>query len=236
MATELSLNQNKSVKIYCFLSLNKVTSISIRAFQCSLLNFINIIFVFTIFFVIGLCLPIISEYDAFAHIPISNTSRIQEWTDPSSGISTLFVYEPEKPIIDTFTELKFSIQNTTTGNHISDADNARARVVVTNGQRLFKFENITVGDDGHFSVKYLFPDDGTHQVITRLDINDSSTASSFNVFVPHQATPGIVNPFPSTPQPTTTDSDNSQQISNTVILIGVISGIAGTTIFLLRRK
>jgi hypothetical protein len=174
-----------------------------------------------------------SKYNAFAHMPVSNTSRIQEWTDPNSGISTLFVYEPEKPVIDTFTELKFSIQNTTTGNHISDADSAKARVVVTNGQRLFKFENITVGDDGHFSVKYLFPDDGTHQVITRLDTNDSSTASSFNVFVPHQAPPEIVNPFPSTP---TTDSDNSQQISNTAILIGVISGITGATIFLLRRK
>jgi hypothetical protein len=103
-----------------------------------------------------------SKYSVFAHMPVSNTSRIQEWTDPYSDISTLFVHEPEKPIIDTFTELKFSIQNTTTGNHISDVDNAKARVVVTNGQRLFKFENITVGDDGHFSVKYLFPDDGTH--------------------------------------------------------------------------
>jgi hypothetical protein len=46
-----------------------------------------------------------SKYNAFAHMPISNISRIQEWTDPYSGISTLFVYEPEKPIIDTFTPL-----------------------------------------------------------------------------------------------------------------------------------
>jgi hypothetical protein len=174
-----------------------------------------------------------SKYNAFAHMPISNISRIQEWTDPYSGISTLFVYEPEKPIIDTFMELKFSIQNTTTGNHISDADNVKARVVVTNGQRLFTSENITVGDDGHFSVKYLFPDDGTHQVITRLDTNDFSTASSFNVFVPHQEPPGILNPFASSP---TTDSDNSQQISKTDVLIVVISGTAGASIFLLRRK
>ena len=181
----------------------------------------------------GMSLSNPSTYSAFAHMPVSNTSRIQEWTDTYSGISTLFVYEPEKPIIDTFTELKFSIQNTTTGNHISDADNAKARVVVTNGQRLFKFENITVEDNGHFSVKYLFPDDGTHQVITRLDTDDSSTASSFNVFVPHQAPPSILNPFSSSP---TTGSDNNQQISNTAILIGVISGIAGATIFLLRRK
>jgi hypothetical protein len=206
----------------------------ILAFRCSPLNFVSIIiFVFTIFFAMGMSLSNPSTYYAFAHMPVSNTSRIQEWTDPYSGISTLFVYEPEKPIIDTFTELKFSIQNTTTGNHISDADNTKARVVVTNGQRLFKFENITVGEDGHFSVKYLFPDDGTHQVITRLDTDDSSTASSFNVFVPHQAPPSILNPFSSSP---TTGSDNNQQISNTAILIGVISGIAGATIFLLRRK
>jgi hypothetical protein len=213
----------------------KTEKISNPPWSCNVLFliFISIIFVFTIFFVIDMSLPNPSKYNAFAHMPISNTSRIQEWTDPSSGISTLFVYEPEKPIIDTFTELKFSIQNTTTGNHISDADNAKARVVVTNGQRLFKFENITVGDDGHFSVKYLFPDDGTHQVIIRLDTNNSSTASSFNVFVPHQAPPSILNPFPTSP---TTDSDSSQQISNTAILIGVMSGIAGATIFLLRRK
>jgi hypothetical protein len=194
--------------------------------------------VFTIFFAIGVALPIpyhsnLAKYSAFAHIPVSNTSRIQEWTDSYSGITTQFVYEPEKPIIDTFTELKFSIQNTTTGGHFSDADNTKARVVVTNGQRLFKFENIPVGEDGHFSVKYLFPDDGTHQVITRLDTNDSSTASSFNVFVPHQAPPSILNPFPSSP---TDKSDNNQQISINAVLIGIIAGVAAVTIFLIKRK
>ena len=156
-------------------------------------------FVFTVFSGIGVSFPNPSEYSAFAHMPISNTSRIQEWIDPYNGVSILFNYEPEKPIIDIFTELNFSIQNTTTGNHLSDTDNAKVRVVVTNGQRLFIFENITVGDNGHFSVKYLFPDDGTHQVISRIDTNDSSTASSFNVFVPHQAPPTILNPFPSSP-------------------------------------
>jgi hypothetical protein len=174
-----------------------------------------------------------SEYKAFAHMPVSNTSRIQEWTDSYNGISTQFVYEPEKPIIDTFTELKFSVQNTTTGDHISDNEDATARVVVTNGQRLFKFENISVGDNGHFSVKYIFPDDGTHQAITRLDTNDSSTASSFNVFVPHQAPPSILNPIPSSP---TTASDNNQQIGVTAILIGIISSVTVATIFLIKRK
>jgi hypothetical protein len=131
----------------------------------------------------------------FAHMPVGNTSRVQSWTDSSNDINIKFIYEPQRPIIDTFTELKFSIENATNGNHISGTENAIARVVITNSQRLFKFENISVGNDGHFSVKYLFPDDGTHQVITRLDTNNSSTASSFNVFVPHQAPPSILNPF-----------------------------------------
>ena len=170
---------------------------------------------------------------AFAHMPVSNTSRIQEWTDSHNGIRTQFVYEPERPIIDTFTELKFSIENSTTGNHISENEDAVARIVVTNGPRLFKFENISVGEDGHFSVKYLFPDDGTHQVITRLDTNDSSSASSFNVFVPHQAPPSILNPFPSSPM---TGSDKNQQISITIILVGIIGGIVIATIFQIKRR
>jgi hypothetical protein len=173
-----------------------------------------------------------SKYVAFAHMPVSNTSRIQEWTDTSSGVNIKFIYEPERPIIDTFTQLRFSVENATTGKHISNTDNATARVVVTNGQRLFKFENISVENNGHFSVKYLFPDDGTHQVITRVDTNNSSTASSFNVFVPHQAPPKILDPFPS-PQ---TAGSNNQQMSITILLIGIIGSIAAVTIFLMRRK
>jgi hypothetical protein len=72
----------------------------------------------------------------FAHI---NGSKIQEITDNNDGIKILFTYEPEKPIIDTFTKLYFSVQDLE-GNHIRDI---KASVIVTNGQRLFKFQNIT---------------------------------------------------------------------------------------------
>jgi hypothetical protein len=173
-----------------------------------------------------------SKYGVYAHMPTSNISRIQERTDSQNGFKIQFIYEPEKPIIDTFTELKFSVENITTGDHISETKEAVARVVVTNGQRLFNFENISVGNDGHFSVRYLFPDDGTHQAILRLDTKDSSTVSSFNVFVPHQAPPNILNPFPSSP----TGGSNNQQITMTVLLIGIISSIAAVTIFLMKRK
>jgi hypothetical protein len=205
-----------------------------------LLFFVCLIFVFILIHETNKSLPYHYHnfvYDkAFAHMPASNSSRIQEWTDSYNGISIQFVYEPQKPIIDTFTELKFSIVNATTGNHISDTDDVKARVVVTNGQRLFKFENVSVGNDGHFSVKYLFPEDGTHQVITRLDMNDSSSASSFNVFVPHQVPPSIFNPFPSST--TTTSPVNNQQISNiTIILVAITGSIAVASIYIqIKRK
>jgi len=59
--------------------------------------------------------------------------------------------------------------------------------VITNAggqQRSFKFTNITAAADGIFSVKYLFPDSGLYQVITKIDSKNSSTLASFNVFVP----------------------------------------------------
>ncbi|HEY7109930.1 MAG TPA: hypothetical protein VH415_10900 [Nitrososphaeraceae archaeon] len=122
--------------------------------------------------------------------------KIQVWRDKQNNVLIQFAYEPEKPIIDTFTELKFNIQNISTGEHI---ENLTGRVVVTNGQRLFKFENISI-PRGHFSEKYIFPDDGTHQVVLRLDRNnDLKILASFSVFVPHQSPPSILDPFPSSP-------------------------------------
>ena len=138
--------------------------------------------------------------------------KIQELVDKNKNIKIQFAYSPEKPIIDTFTELKFSVQDLETGEHIKDFD---ARAVVTNGQRLFKFENITVAD-GDFSVKYLFPDDGTHQVLTRINTNNSILLASFSVFVPHQSPPSLLNPFPNNQgQPYTV----GQWISITIIIV-----------------
>jgi hypothetical protein len=56
-----------------------------------------------------------------------------------------------------------------------------------------------------------------------VDTNDSTTASSFNVFVPHQAPPNILSPFPPSP---TAASENNQQITTSVLLVGIIDGIA----------
>lgn len=127
----------------------------------------------------------------------SPLNKTQEWVSQRDNVKILFTYQPERPIIDTFTKLEFSVINLTSNENLKDFD---ARVVVTlpDGQRLFRFENITVSD-GDFSVEYLFPDDGTHQVITRIDKGAAvQVLASFNVFVPHQAPPSLLNPFPNT--------------------------------------
>jgi hypothetical protein len=108
-----------------------------------------------------------------------------------------------------------------------------ARVVVTNGQRLFKFENITVAD-GDFSVKYIFPDDGTHQVITRISKETSVlTLATFNVLVPHQSSPSILNPFPAS---STVGSDDSGVLISRIIVVIILPvAITVVLVFMLRR-
>ena len=156
-----------------------------------------------------------------------NESKIQRWVDKNKNILIQFAYSPEKPIIDTFTELKFSVKNLETGEHIEDFD---ARVVVTNGQRLFKFENITVAD-GDFSVKYLFPDDGTHQVLTRINTNNSILLASFSVFVPHQSPPSLLNPFPNTPG----QQNGNEYLTNIIITIVILIAVLTLTIIMIKK-
>jgi hypothetical protein len=168
---------------------------------------------------------------AYAHLPI-DSNRIQQWISQRDGIKILFLYEPEKPIIDTFTELKFSVLNLTSSEHLKDFV---ARVVVTNGQRLFKFENITVAD-GDFSVKYIFPDDGTHQVVTRISKGTSIlTLATFNVFVPHQSSPNILNPFSPPSSAVGSNDDTGVLISRIVVVILLPVAVTVVLVFMLRR-
>lgn len=177
--------------------------------------------------VISFIIIIISNHNTLLYAHIDNT-KVQELISKNKNIKVQFGYLPEKPIIDTFTELQFSLQDLKTGEHIKDFD---ARVVVTNGQRLFKFENITV-HDGDFSVKYIFPDDGTHQVLLRVNTNSSAMVSSFDVFVPHQAPPTLLNPFPKTVEG---QYSNEQVMS---IILAVLLPIAAivSIIFVIKKN
>jgi hypothetical protein len=110
----------------------------------------------------------------------------QVWTDRENNIKILFTYFPENPVINTPTELKFSVDNLQTGNHLK---NLLATVVIINnssGQpKIFKFKNITA-PNGNFSVEYLPPELGIYQAITRINsaANPSLIAlASFKVIV-----------------------------------------------------
>jgi hypothetical protein len=121
----------------------------------------------------------------------STTTTQQIWIDKLNNLKMQFGYLPKEPIIDKPTELKFSVQNLQTGEQIK---NLSARVIVINNvggqQRSFKFTNITA-PGGIFS-KYLFPDSGLYNVITKIDSKDSSSLASFNVPVPFGPL-GVVN-------------------------------------------
>ena len=169
---------------------------------------------------------ITSYQTSSAHIIDSN--RIQDWKNVKDNIEIQFSYKPDKPIIDAFTNLEFSVTNLQTGEHVKDFV---ARVVVTNGQRLFKFENITV-PNGDFSVKYIFPDDGTHQVILRVNSNHLVELASFQVFVPHQSPPSILNPFPSSPG----TSENDLGILASKILAIALPVAAVTALIVVIKK
>jgi hypothetical protein len=116
----------------------------------------------------------------------SSVNRTQTWTDKLNNLKVQFTYSPDNPAIDTPTELNFNVLNLQTGSHLKDLF-ARIVVLTNSGgqQRSFKFTNIS-GADGNFSVKYLFPDSGSYQVISKIDSKDSTTLASFNVFVPFQ--------------------------------------------------
>jgi len=152
---------------------------------------------------------------SYAHFP---SGKVQEWKNVKDNIKVQFAYLPDKPIIDTFTALNFSVQNLKTGEHISDFT---ARVVVTNGQRLFKFENITVSN-GDFSVKYIFPDDGTHQVILRVNSKHLVELASFQVFVPHQSPPSLLNA--------------GSDMINIIVAIIIIAAVGLIVLIMLKKK
>ena len=113
----------------------------------------------------------------------TNTTQ-QTWVDKLNNLKMQFEYLPKEPIIDKPTELKFTVQNLQTGEQIK---NLSARVAVVHNVggelRTFKFTNITA-PDGIYSVKYLFPDSGSYNVITKIDSKEFTSLTSFNVAVP----------------------------------------------------
>ena len=147
----------------------------------------------------------------------------QLWIDRENNVKVQFTYSPQTPIVDTPTELKFSVQNLQSGTNLK---NLAARVVVVNNssgqERSFKFTNITA-PDGNFSVKYLFPDSGVYQVISRTYSKDAPTLASFKVTVPFQPL-GVLN------------TNNMNPLILPAILVAVVGAIAVASFLIIKRR
>ena len=170
-------------------------------------------------------------YSVYSHIPNNNNNNIamQEIIDQHDKIKIQFAYEPEKMNINTLTNLKFSILNLTTNEHIK---NFLARIVVTEGLEVFKFDGIMVSN-GDFSVNHSFVNYGAHQVIVRVNTNSSITLASFDVIIPSYQS-SLSSPILTDSIKSNLDSDKSTQNFITYLIIGVGVAISvGMTIILM---
>ena len=127
----------------------------------SILVFLLIIAIASVIIIVGNeSLLLISSHIALAQAPSSppNNNNTQQWVDKNNNIVIQFNYKPEKPIIDSNTQMKYNVKNFTTGSNVKDLT---ARVIVvanSSGQlRTFKFDNVA-SHNGTFAVNYIFPD------------------------------------------------------------------------------
>src|SRR5688572_16331769 len=167
----------------------------------------------------------------YSHIHTNNQIAIQEILDQRDKIKVQFGYDQEKIQINTLTDLKFSVLNSTTEQHIKKFF---ARVVVTEGSEVFGFDNIKV-NDGDFSVKHSFANYGTHQVILRVDTNSSITPAAFDIIIPSYQSSSSSSPFLADSDKSKLDKDNTSTKSiTTYLIIGVGVAVSiGMTIILL---
>jgi hypothetical protein len=129
----------------------------------------------------------LSINNAYAHIPqhTKTVAPVQEWKNTQDNVKIQFSYIPKKPLIYTDTDLMFSIQNPTTGNHIKDLITSIA--IIKNDKIFFKFNDVDI-HNGDLSLKVRFVEDGKYQVISQIRSTDNIgiALASFVIYVPLQ--------------------------------------------------
>jgi hypothetical protein len=115
------------------------------------------------------------------------SNQTQIWTDTENNVKILFTYSPKNPVVDKPTVLHFSVFSGG-GKRVSSQNLLTGTLVIitnsTGQERTFKFNHLHT-TNGTFSVKYLFPDSGFYQIITRINSNNppSISLASFSVIV-----------------------------------------------------
>jgi hypothetical protein len=122
---------------------------------------------------------------SYAHIPQDNTIVVQERKNTQNNVKIQFSYIPKKPLVYTDTDLIFSIQDLTNGNHIKDLI---ASITITKNDKIFfKFDDVDI-PNGDLSLKVRFLEDGNYQVISQISSMDNIALAltSFDILVPLQ--------------------------------------------------
>lgn len=123
---------------------------------------------------------------SYAHIPQDNTIVVQERKNTQNNVKIQFSYIPKKPLVYTDTDLIFSVQDLTNGNHIKDLI---ASITITKNDKIFfKFDDVDI-PNGDLSLKVRFLEDGNYQVISQISSMDNNIAlalTSFDILVPLQ--------------------------------------------------
>ncbi|WP_458720430.1 hypothetical protein [Candidatus Nitrosocosmicus sp. R] len=136
---------------------------------------------------------------AFSSIANMSVIKNNSWISEQDNLNISLRLEPQVPIIDQVTRLSFEVRNL---NDSTLINNLNTKVTLTDHDgRLYKFENKLIPiSGGHFSVDYIFPDDGEHRIILQLYKNITPfTVSSFDLAIPHPTpsseTENLLNPF-----------------------------------------
>jgi hypothetical protein len=113
------------------------------------------------------------------------TGDTQMWKDNERNVKILFNHSPQNPIINTPTQMRFTITDLRT-------DVAFKKVLVlvaiignsfsSGKERVIKFDGLS-DDKGNYSVNYTFPDLGVYQVIMRTKSNDPKFATLASFYI-----------------------------------------------------
>lgn len=182
-------------------------------------------FSFFIFLVTVTILVCLTTDVAYGHLSPDNKklAAIQEWNDQQNAVRVLFSYSPEKPLLYTLTDLKFSIQDLKTGNHLKDL--VMNSTIIKDDKIFFRFNRVNI-KNGDLSLKAQFPEDGNYQIISQIRSKDNVAIAltSFNIFIPLQ-------PF---------GKFDADSLTSTLIPAGLVAisllGLVAVIIFVSKKK
>lgn len=117
-------------------------------------------------------------------------NRTQQWVDSEHNVRIIFTLLPTDPIIGNVTQLKFSVEDLKSGSLLK---NLSANIVLTKNPTPGNTQQTSDGDfstinnitapNGTFSIKYEFLQEGTHQILLRVDSNNFSALALFHFIV-----------------------------------------------------